>query len=87
MIPGPWPAIFAAAFGLFGVVLIAVPLGLVARTKRPVREVSGLLLSGCGFLLLAAGVYYLERGAGPLVVIGVMVSVAGNLLQRGVTER
>jgi len=46
----------------------------------------GLWVAGWGFLLMGVGTHFAYRGWGVLVVAGVLVTVAGHLIQRRATS-
>lgn len=71
-----------AAFAVFALILLVVPLVLVAKKRRPWRGVAGLWIAGWGFLLVGAGTYFAYRGWGGVVILGVAVSVVGHVIQR-----
>ena len=71
----------AIAFAVFGVVLLVSPVLMVVKKARPWKSVMGLFIAGWGFMLLGAGTHFAYRGWGNLVVLGVLVTTAGHLVQ------
>lgn len=61
--------------------LLVVPLVQVTRRARSWRGVSGLWLAGWGFLLLGLGLVFAHRGWGNAVLPGIVLAVAGHLVQ------
>jgi hypothetical protein len=79
-------SLIALGFALFGVVLLIVPVWLLTTKARMWREVVGLWIAGWGFLLIAVGSYFAPRGFGGLVGLGVLVAVAGHVIQGRATR-
>lgn len=79
-------ALLGAAFAVFSGVLLAIPPYLVRKGARPWRDVFGLWVAGWGFLLIGLGTFFAHRGWGGVVVVGVVVSGAGHLLQLRATK-
>jgi len=71
---------------VFAVILLAAPLFLVLGRGQPWQSVAGLFVSGCGFLLLAIGVFTGGEGANRIVIGGVMVAFFGQMLQKQMTN-
>jgi hypothetical protein len=71
----------AIAFAIFGSILLVSPVLMVLKRARAWDGVVGLFIAGWGFMLLGAGTYFADRGWGNLVVLGVLVTTAGHLIQ------
>lgn len=87
MTPSRPLSLVALAFALFGVVLLVTPLVLVMKKIQTWPRVQGLWISGWGFLLIGAGTHFAYRGWSSLVVLGVLVTGAGHLMQRSAMKR
>jgi multidrug transporter EmrE-like cation transporter len=80
--------VLGAAAALFGIMLLALPLLRIAQRRLTLNEATGLLLAGIGFLILAAAAFvFTGEQAQRAVVTGVILVVAGNLLQRRLSRR
>lgn len=79
--------LIAVGFALFAVVLLIAPAVLVAKKARTWRSVMGLWTAGSGFLLIGVGTHFAYLGWGNLVVAGVLVTVAGHVMQRRADSR
>lgn len=73
---------------LFGVTLLVLPLLRIAQGRLAFNEATGLFMAGIGFIVLAAAaLLFAGPDAQRAVVSGVVLIVAGNLLQRRVGRR
>lgn len=80
--------VLGAAAALFGVMLLALPLLRITQQRLTFNDATGLLLAGIGFVILAAAAFlFTGEQAQRAVVSGVVLVVAGNLLQRRVARR
>jgi hypothetical protein len=80
--------VLGALAGLFALVLVVLPALRVASGRLPVRQAAGLWIAAAGFALLAAAAFVVAEDAVPGVMLaGVVLAVAGNLVQRRVTRR
>ena len=68
------------AFGFAGL-LLTIPIIQVARSAMPWKAVTGLWVSGWGFLLIGFGLIFAAQGFGGLVIIGVAVAAIGHFVQ------
>jgi hypothetical protein len=75
-------SLLGAGFAVFALILLVAPPILVAKKARSWHGVVGLWVAGWGFLLIGIGTYFAYRGWSNLVVVGVLVSGVGYLLQR-----
>lgn len=80
--------VLGAAAALFGIMLLALPLLRIAQRRLTFNAATGLLLAGTGFVILAVAAFLLTgEQAQRAVVGGVILVVAGNLLQRRLARR
>lgn len=77
----------AVGFEVFAAILLVVPVVLVFNGTRSWHDVWGLWVAGWGFLLMGVGTQFASRGWGDLVVFGVLVTAAGQLIQRRAAKR
>jgi predicted tellurium resistance membrane protein TerC len=77
----------AALFGVFALILLVVPVVQIVRGRLSLRQLWGFLLAGMGFALLAAGVVIVPEANGQaLIILGVILTVVGNLAQQRITR-
>lgn len=78
----------AALFVLFALLLIGLPLQRIAVGRLQLARSWGFLVAGLGFAALAVGLLWLpDPRAQNLLILGVIVTVAGNMVQQQVRNR
>jgi hypothetical protein len=79
--------ILGAIAAIFALMLLVLPTVRVAQGVLTVRAALGLWVSGAGFLLLALAAFVLAGDAALIATLaGVAAAVAGNIVQRRMTQ-
>lgn len=68
--------------GLFALALLLLPAWRILQGRLPVRQAQGLWIAGAGFALLAAAALLPNTDTTALILPGVALTVAGNIVQR-----
>lgn len=73
---------------VFALLLLVLPTLRVTQGRLVARDALGLWISGAGFLLLALAAFVLTGDAAFIATLaGIVIAVAGNIIQRRVTKR
>lgn len=74
--------LLGAFAALFALALLALPAWRVLQRRLPVHHAVGLWIAGAGFATLAAAALVVEEQTTPALILGVALTVTGNIVQR-----